>query len=60
MREKTCGDYKMKPVKYSAQLFFKVEPQKRAVVEKIAAVEGLSLGQAARQLLDAGIAARGL
>lgn len=51
---------KTKPVKYSAQLFFKCEPQKRAAVEHMAEAQGLSLGEAARMLLDAGIAAKGL
>lgn len=45
----------MKQVKFSAQLFFKVEPETRAAVEKLAQNEKLSLGEAARQLLSAGI-----
>ena len=50
----------MRSVKYSAQLFFKVEPQKRAAVERIAEDQGLSLGGAARMIIDAGLAAKGI
>lgn len=50
----------MKQVKYSAQLFFKVEPKKREAVEHIAETQGLSLGEAARMIMDAGLAAKGI
>ncbi len=49
----------MRVVKYSAQLALKLEPRQRHAVEKLAE-QGMSLGEAARELLDAGIKARGI
>jgi hypothetical protein len=51
---------KTKPVRFSAQLFFKIEPGKRAAVEQLAKMEGLSLGEAARALIDEALKARGV
>ncbi len=50
----------MRAVKYTAQLALKLEPQTRRVVEMLAEKEQVSLGEAARELLNAGIEARGL
>jgi len=50
----------MKAVRYSAQLALKMEPQTRRIVEMLAEKERTSLGEAARELLNAGILARGL
>lgn len=49
----------MKPVKYTAQLALKLEPYQRKAIEKLAGDE-MSLGEAARALLDAGIRSRGI
>jgi hypothetical protein len=50
----------MKPRKYDSALCFVVSPKQRAVVQKLADQEQESLGKVARDLLNAGIKARGL
>jgi len=50
----------MKPVAYPASLALKLGEHQRRAVEKLAEREKMSLGGAARVLLDAGIKARGL
>jgi len=50
----------MRPAKYTAQLFFKCEPQKRIAVERLAEDNGLSLGEAARLVMNAGFVAKGI
>jgi hypothetical protein len=50
----------LRVVKYSLQLAIKIEPTTRKIIENLAERENLSLGEAARELLNAGIAARGL
>jgi hypothetical protein len=50
----------VKNVRYSAQLAVKLEPKTRKVVEDLAERRKMSLGEAARELLNAGIAAKGL
>jgi tRNA nucleotidyltransferase/poly(A) polymerase len=48
----------MRAVRFSAQLALKLEPQTRSVVEMLAEKEQMSLGEAARELLNAGIRAK--
>ena len=50
----------MRPVKYPLSLVAKVDTQTRRIVEMLAERENLSLGEATRELLNAGIEARGL
>jgi hypothetical protein len=50
----------LKPVKYSAQLAVKLEPKTRRVVEELAERAKISLGEATRELLNAGIVAKGI
>jgi predicted transcriptional regulator len=50
----------MRAVKYTSQLALKLEPKTRTVVEMLAEKEQMSLGEAARELLNAGIRAKGL
>lgn len=50
----------MKPVKYHASIIAKVDTQTRSIVERMAEDENLSLGEAIRELIAAGIRARGL
>lgn len=50
----------MREVKFSAQLAVKVEPKTRRAVEELADRGKMSLGEATRELLNAGIAAKGL
>jgi len=50
----------MKPVRYTAALAIRLEPKTRSIVEALATKDKLSLGEAARELLNAGIVARGL
>jgi hypothetical protein len=51
---------KMKRIRYTAQLAIKLEPQTRKAVEDLAESENMSLGEATRELLNAGIAAKRL
>ena len=46
-------------VRYTAQLALKLEPSTRRALESIAENEKKSLGEVARELLDAAIRARG-
>jgi hypothetical protein len=50
----------MRQVKYTAQLAVKLEPKTRRAVEELAERGKMSLGEATRELLSAGIAAKGL
>jgi hypothetical protein len=50
----------MRHIKYSAQIALKLEPETRRTVEMLAEAERVSLEEAARLLLNAGIAAKGL
>lgn len=50
----------MKKVRYTAQLAIKLEPETRKAVEELAERRKMSLGEATRELLNAGIAAKGL
>lgn len=50
----------MRVVRFTAQLAIKLEPQTRRAVEMLAEKECMSLGEAARELLTAGIQARGI
>ena len=50
----------MRPVRYNSQLAIKLEPATRRVVELFAEREKTSLGEAVRELLRAGIQAKGL
>jgi hypothetical protein len=50
----------MKPVRFTAALAIKLEPNTRRAVESLAAKNQMSLGEAARVLLNAGIVAKGL
>jgi hypothetical protein len=50
----------MKPIRYTSSLAMKLEPATRKAVERLAKKENLSLGGAARELLDAGIRAKGI
>lgn len=50
----------MKPIKYTAQLALKLERRQRQAIEFLAETAELSLGEAARELLDEGIRARGI
>jgi hypothetical protein len=54
------GENIMKRPKYTASLAIKLDPRTRNIVEVLAATENISLGEAARTLLTAGITARGL
>jgi hypothetical protein len=51
--------YVMEAVRYTAQLALKLEPSTRRALELIAENEKKSLGEVARELLDAAIQARG-
>lgn len=50
----------MKPVKYNCQIVARTDLETRKVAEMLAERENLSLGEAVRQLLHAGIVAKGL
>ena len=50
----------MKAVRYTAQPALKLEPSTRRTLELIAENEKKSLGEVARELLDAAIQARGV
>lgn len=50
----------MRPIRYTASLALKLEKHQREAVEQLAYQERVTLGEAARELLNAGIVARGL
>jgi len=50
----------MRKVRLRESLNIKLLPEQRSAVETLAEQKSLSLGEAARELLDAGIAARGI
>ena len=50
----------MKQIKYSASLAMKLTPEQRRAVELLAEREGISLGEAARELLSEGVKTRGI
>jgi hypothetical protein len=54
-----CGE-KMRPIRYPSSLALKLGEDQRRMVEKLAEQEKTSLGEAARELLDLGIKARGI
>ena len=57
--EVLIGEY-VKPIKYTAQLALKLEHRQRLAIEALAETDELSLGEAARELLDEGIRVRGI
>jgi hypothetical protein len=50
----------MQKVEFNEQLTMKLSKEQRAIVEKLAIQKDMSLGQAARFLLDAGVKVLGL
>ena len=50
----------MKPPRYTSQLAVKLEPRTRSILEMMAEKGQMSLGEAARELLNAGIEAKGI
>jgi hypothetical protein len=50
----------MKAIHLSGSLSMKLAPSQRRAVELLAKKQKISLGEAARELLDAGIHARGI
>ena len=50
----------MKRTKFSQTLTAKITDKQRTAIMNLAEVEEMSLGEAARELLDAGIQARGI
>lgn len=50
----------MREVRFSASLAIKLEPIARRAVEELALEKHISLGEAARALINAGIEARGI
>lgn len=50
----------MRAIKYPASLALRLENQQREAVEQLAWQKRITLGEAARELLNAGIEARGL
>jgi hypothetical protein len=50
----------MRKVEFNEQLTTRLSKEQRIIVEKIATQKEMSLGQAARYLIDAGIASLGL
>jgi len=50
----------MRKVEFNEQLTTRLSKEERQIVEKIAEQKDMSLGQAARYLMDAGIKALGL
>jgi predicted HTH domain antitoxin len=50
----------MRQVRLRESLNVKLLPEQRIAIERLAEIEEMSLGEAARELLNAGIQARGL
>jgi hypothetical protein len=50
----------LKKVKYSASISLKLLPSMRMAIETLGEREAISLGEAARELLQAGIQAKGI